>query len=101
MLRSWYKYLLLLSVSVQDKSSQDHCSNSQKKINTNSESITQWANSMPTLKTRDQQTITDLEEVVNNLDSLDDDTVVEKFYKFISSPLQTQCKIGKWLAFHR
>ena len=56
---------------------------------------------MPTLKTRDQQTITELEEVVSNLDSLDDDSVVEKFYKFISSPLQTQCKIGKWLAFHR
>jgi len=30
-----------------------------------------------------------------------DEDVIEAFYRFISSPIQTNCKVGKWLSYNR
>ena len=100
MIYCWCNLLtIILGVVVTGKLIEDSCSVS--KNDNNFSSYAGWANSIPALLDRDQQTLAEFESVVADLDTTADDKVVELFYKFISSPLQTQCRVGKWLAFSR
>ena len=82
--------------------------------------LPQWASSIPSLVNRDEKIEADIESIAKapvyskstskeslvkalakSLESMDPDTVVEEFYKFISTRMQTKCKVGKWFALHK
>ena len=49
----------------------------------------------------DSDKIEQLRTIVNNIDILTDSKVIEAFYKVISNPWQSHCKVGKWFALNR
>ena len=49
----------------------------------------------------DSDKIEQLRTIVNNIDILTDSKVIEAFYKVISNPWQSHCRVGKWFALNR
>ena len=63
--------------------------------------LTQWANNLPILKEKDDAIIKTLKnsvEKINDVAFMDDNSLVDFFYRIISFPLQTVCKAGRWIA---
>ena len=68
------------------------------------DSLNNWANNLPILKTQDLNIIKLMKDLVQEQTintSLSDDTVIDHFQHIMALPLQTFCSVGKWIALDR
>ena len=61
--------------------------------------VYEWVKSYYELMDSDK--IEQLRTIVNNIDIFTDSKVIEAFYKVISNPWQSHCRVGKWFALNR
>ena len=70
-------------------------------LGVNLKELSNWSNSVSSLASRDEALAKELESVVKNLNRSTNENIVEAYFKFLSRPMQTHCKVGKWMAHNR
>ena len=73
----------------------------QHGLGVNLKELSKWSNSVSSLASRDEALAKELESVVKKLNRTSNKNVVEAYFKFLSRPMQTHCKVGKWMAHNR
>ena len=73
----------------------------QHGLGVNLKELSNWTNSFASLASRDEALAKELESEVKNLNRTSNENVVEAYFKFLSRPMQTHCKVGKWMAHNR
>ena len=73
---------------------------SQTGISGTKSSLTHWVKSAAPLVNKDQEISAYIEDMANNLNKTDLKTTEEHFYRFISTIMETPCKVGKWFAIN-
>ena len=101
---SFWIPLLLLKVnytSAEKPASISTCNDmSRTGISGAKSSLTQWVKSAAPLVNKDQEISAYIEDMANNLNKTDLKTTEEHFYRFISTTMETPCKVGKWFAIN-
>ena len=90
--------IVIPSVSSYDWSTS---SSKQHGLGVNLKELSNWTNSFASLASRDEALAKELESVVKKLNRTSNKNVVEAYFKFLSRPMQTHCKVGKWMAHNR